>query len=80
MRRRDALLDEAYEIQKEIRLRIQIRPRERETAQQTRVLHLVRGGLSNKEIASQLNISMGTVKFHVRNLLDKYNCKYREEL
>ena len=35
------------------------------TPQQNRVLHLVAKGLSNKQIASELNISLATVKAHV---------------
>jgi len=36
--------------------------------------------LSNKEIASRLNISERTVKFHVSNLLAKFNVQRRADL
>jgi DNA-binding CsgD family transcriptional regulator len=36
--------------------------------------------LSNKEIASKLNISERTVKFHVSNLLQKFNVRRRADL
>ncbi|HEU5404365.1 MAG TPA: response regulator transcription factor [Terriglobales bacterium] len=36
--------------------------------------------LSNKEIASRLNISERTVKFHVSNLLTKFNVQRRADL
>lgn len=34
---------------------------------------------SNKEIANQLNISVNTVKFHVKNIYEKLNIKSRKE-
>lgn len=36
--------------------------------------------LTNKEIASELNISERTVKFHVSNLLSKFNVQRRSDL
>jgi DNA-binding NarL/FixJ family response regulator len=36
--------------------------------------------LTNKEIANELNISERTVKFHVSNLLSKFNVQRRSEL
>ena len=36
--------------------------------------------LSNKEIASKLNISERTVKFHVSNLLSKFGVRRRADL
>ncbi len=35
------------------------------------VLQLIVDGLSNKEIEARLNLSQGTVKLHVRNMLEK---------
>jgi DNA-binding NarL/FixJ family response regulator len=49
-------------------------PRENEI-----ISHLL-ANLSNKEIASKLNISERTVKFHVSNLLEKFNVKRRSDL
>ena len=36
--------------------------------------------LSNKEIASKLNIAERTVKFHVSNLLNKFGVRRRADL
>jgi RNA polymerase sigma factor (sigma-70 family) len=47
------------------RLLAQLSPRELE------VLRLVGKGLSNKEIAAQLNVVEGTIKIHVTNVLSK---------
>ncbi len=44
------------------------------------VLELVSGGLSNKQIAKELGISVNTVKFHVNALLSKFDVKSRTEL
>ena len=47
------------------------------TTREREVLKLVDGGLSNKEIAAQLNIEVSTVKNHVHNLLEKMNVTSR---
>ena len=44
------------------------------------LMRLILGGNTNKEIAEKLFISENTVKFHVRNLLRKTDCKKRNEL
>ncbi len=43
------------------------------------IFDLIVKGKSNKEIASQVNISVNTVKFHVKNIYDKLNIKSRKE-
>jgi len=48
-------------------------PRERE------VLQLIAEGKSNQEIANQLQISLGTVKKHVTNMLEKMHLRSRVE-
>ena len=49
-------------------------PRERE------VVNLIAEGLSNKQIARRLDISVSTAKNHVHNLLDKLNARHRSEV
>ena len=44
------------------------------------VLRLLLARRSNPEIAEALNVSENTVKFHVRNVLQKTGCKNRKEL
>ena len=50
------------------------------SAREREVLRLVLEERTNVEIASQLFVSESTVKFHVRNLLKKTDCKNRVEL
>jgi DNA-binding NarL/FixJ family response regulator len=49
------------------------------TARETVVLRLMASGLSNKEIASRLDISEHTVKFHVSSVLAKLGAASRTE-
>ncbi|MGB0033915.1 MAG: LuxR C-terminal-related transcriptional regulator [Candidatus Acidiferrales bacterium] len=49
-------------------------PRQRE------ILHSVLRNRANKEIASRLNITVRTVKFHVSTLLNKFGVENRAEL
>ncbi|BAZ15302.1 two-component response regulator [Calothrix sp. NIES-4071] len=51
----------------------QLTPREKE------VLRLIASGASNREIASQLYISEGTVKNHVTNILNRLNLRDRTQ-
>jgi two-component system nitrate/nitrite response regulator NarL len=46
------------------------------TRRESEILHLVIAGYSNKDIARQLSISLGTTKSHVHNLLAKL-CLHR---
>jgi len=52
---------------------ILLTPREQE------ILEYIAGGLSNKQIAQQLHISLFTVKNHVHNLFEKLKVNYRRE-
>jgi len=49
------------------------------TPREIEVLRLVAGGLGNKEIASRLEISEHTVKFHVASILGKLGAQSRTE-
>jgi DNA-binding NarL/FixJ family response regulator len=49
------------------------------TLRETDILRLLSEGLSNKEIAARLGISLYTVKNHVHNLLDKMKVSYRRQ-
>ena len=50
------------------------------SARERDLLVLLLDGRTNKEIAEQLTISENTVKFHVRNILQKTGCKNRGDL
>jgi DNA-binding NarL/FixJ family response regulator len=41
---------------------------------------LVRGVTSNRKLAKQLGVSENTVKFHVRNILDKLHLHNRAQV
>ena len=47
------------------------------TEKEMEVLSLIDGGLTNQQIASELFISIGTVKWHVRNILNKLGAQNR---
>jgi DNA-binding NarL/FixJ family response regulator len=50
------------------------------TGKEVEVLREVSGGATNKEIASSLNISENTVKYHLRNIMEKLNFKNRAQM
>ncbi len=54
-------------------------PRPNVTAKERAVLREVALGLKNQEIASKLSISLNTVEFHMRNLLDKLGASSRAD-
>ncbi len=49
------------------------------TPRELEILHLLDGGLANKEIASRLGIEVATVKNHVHNILEKLQVHRRGE-
>ncbi|MFQ5880320.1 MAG: response regulator [Dehalococcoidia bacterium] len=58
----------------ELDTEVHLSPRERE------VLELASQGATNKEIADQLFISVGTVKNHIHNILEKLHLKNRAQI
>ena len=50
------------------------------TTKEEEVLRLVAGGAANKEIACSLNISENTVKYHLRNIMEKLHFKNRAQV
>lgn len=54
-------------------------PQPRVTAKERAVLQAVARGLKNQEIADELSISLNTVEFHMRNLLDKLGASSRAD-
>jgi DNA-binding NarL/FixJ family response regulator len=47
------------------------------SARETEILQLIAGGTSNAEIAQQLGIGLGTVKGHIRDLMEKLSASDR---
>jgi ATP/maltotriose-dependent transcriptional regulator MalT len=50
------------------------------TRQEKTVLELIEQGLSNKDIARQLQISLNTLKVHIRNLYGKMGIESRRDI
>ena len=50
------------------------------TPRESDVLELLRRGLTTKDMAAELNLSARTIKFHVSNLLRKYEARSRIDL
>jgi two-component system, NarL family, nitrate/nitrite response regulator NarL len=50
------------------------------TARELEILRLVGAGLSNKDIARRLNVSLGTTKSHVHNIFGKLKLQRRAEV
>jgi DNA-binding NarL/FixJ family response regulator len=54
-------------------------PRQALTVREHEVLALMAGGFRNAEIAAELSVSLNTVEFHVRHILDKLDARSRTE-
>lgn len=50
------------------------------TERESQVLFLIRGGLSNKEIAYNMGLKERTIKNYIRGLMDKFGKRKRGEL
>lgn len=50
------------------------------TSKEEEVLRLVAGGATNKEIAHSLSISDNTVKYHLRNIMEKLKFRNRAQM
>ncbi|MFC1955872.1 response regulator [Chloroflexota bacterium] len=50
------------------------------TTKEEEVLKLISSGSTNKDIASSLNISENTVKYHLRNIMEKLHFKNRSQM
>ena len=50
------------------------------TAREIELLQYIAEGLSNREIAEELHISKNTVKYHMKNILQKANLQNRAEV
>jgi len=59
--------------------RQQIEPEKRLTQREIELLQLVARGMSNKAVAQALSISENTVKYHLRNILQKLGVQNRTE-
>lgn len=55
-------------------------PQEELTERELEVLRAVSGGATNREVAAVLHISENTVKFHMKNILDKLHLRNRAEV
>ena len=55
-------------------------PQDELTEREREVLQAASGGASNREIAGALHISENTVKFHMKNILDKLHLRSRAEV
>ena len=50
------------------------------TARESQIAGLINAGMSNKEIARQLNVGVATIKSHVHNLLAKLAIQRRGQI
>jgi len=55
-------------------------PEDELTEREREVLQAVSSGASNREVAAALHISENTVKFHMKNILDKLHLRSRSEV
>jgi len=73
------VVDSAFERETGRRLERE-RIKQESTARERQVMRLVSQGLSNKEIAGQLNLTEGTIKIHLHNIYEKLGVRNRSAL
>ncbi len=49
------------------------------TSQELKILHLLKTGMSNRKISSELGVSVNTVKYHLKRIYKKLNAQNRIE-
>jgi LuxR family maltose regulon positive regulatory protein len=50
------------------------------TTREMELIRLVRGGLTNRQIAARMQVSENTIKWHLKNIFEKVSVKKRAEL
>jgi len=65
---------------KKHRINTTVVPTQKLSKQEENILNLINKGMSNKEIAESMFISLSTVKTHVNNIFKKLNVTSREEI
>jgi DNA-binding CsgD family transcriptional regulator len=75
-----SILGNLYYLRKIRKLSGQIKSLDRLTQQEKKILDLIRQDKTNKEIASEIFVSVSTVKTHINNLYKKLNVSSREEV
>ena len=68
------------EFRRQSDLQAKLPPEEELSVREMEVLRLVAGGVTNKEVADALFISENTVKFHMKNILDKLHLQNRAQV
>jgi DNA-binding NarL/FixJ family response regulator len=61
------------------RARTPFRPRSPLTPRETMILRMIADGRDNAEIAAELHFALGTIKLHVREILEKLGASSRTE-
>ena len=65
---------------KKLAIEDKVRPFERLTIQEKKIVHFIHEGKSNKEIANELSVSLSTIKTHTNNIYKKIGVNSRTQL